>query len=392
MHELIEKIVAVVRREVLPRSETFIRQQLLHGSGYKSVLLGLYSVEPSLDLTGVDHRIASALLPVSARLAQRVAQRFRLEHWLMRHALKRLCPDIVHIHFGVDAVQMWPAFDAIDRPILITLHGYDVNIRTEWWESGAGGSGNVNYHKALLGISKDRRAFFIAVSNHVRERAISLGIPREIVRVSHIGVDPQAFTPSEVRFLDRPLKVLFIGRLVEKKGCDVLIRAMQRLNLEHPLARLVIVGDGPLRSQLATLSKELSVNVDFRGTLNSHEIRAELADTRVFCLPSVTAENGDAEGLPIVLLEAQACGIPVVTSAAGGVEEGIVEGKTGFCFQEADSADLALKLASIINDPDRLQTMSRQCRRFIESQMNLRHCNEALAAVYDERIASVSTP
>jgi glycosyltransferase involved in cell wall biosynthesis len=340
-----------------------------------------------MDLQAIEHRIASYQLPLPPRLATKVARRCGLEHMLLRHTLRCLQPEVVHVHFGVDAVHLWPVLQNLERPIIVTLHGYDIQVKTEWWESGAGGAGNLRYHQQLVDIAQDPRIFFIAVSQHIMGRALALGIPKSKIKVLHIGIDAHAFAPSEIPFSERPMKVLFIGRLVEKKGAAFLIHAMQRVQAEHPAARLVLVGDGPLRTELERLSAQLGVNAEFRGVLTPGEIRRELADTRVFCLPSITAENGDAEGFGLVLLEAQACGVPVVTSAVGGVDEGMIEGQTGFGFAERDATALAHILTTTLGDAPLLTRLSRQARAFVEERMNLRRCNETLGELYSERAA-----
>ena len=127
--------------------------------------------------------------------------------------------------------------------------------------------------------------------------------------------------------------------MVEKKGANILIEAFARVRKQIENAELVMVGDGPLLAEFKQLAQQLRVPVTFTGTLSSDQVKQQIDEARVFCLPSVTATNGDAEGFGLVLLEAQACGVPVVTSARGGATEGIKDGVTGCAFPESAAAD-----------------------------------------------------
>ena len=204
------------------------------------------------------------------------------------------------------------------------------------------------YPRLLLRLARQPRVRFIAVSEALRQRAVEFGIPGDKIAVNYIGIDTRKFVPGVVQISQRAPRVLFVGRLVEKKGCQYLIEAMAQVQKTVPSARLIVIGDGPLRSSLEQLAQDHGLLVEFRGALPNTEVKIELAAARVFCLPSVTAENGDAEGLPISILEAQASGVPVVTSARGGVGEAVKDGITGFTFPERDVDQLASGLIRIL--------------------------------------------
>src|SRR5699024_5679577 len=148
------------------------------------------------------------------------------------------------------------------------------------------------------------------------------GIPDEKVTVSYIGVDTQRFQPQGRPVTQRLKRILFVGRMVEKKAPQLLVRAFAQARKNVEDAELVMIGDGPLLEETRALAVHLGAPVTFLGTCPHSEVQKQLHQARVMCLPSVTAENGDAEGLPTVIVEAQACGVPVVTSARGGATEG----------------------------------------------------------------------
>ena len=204
----------------------------------------------------------------------------------------------------------------------------------------------------------------------------------------HIGVDHQTFSLGKTPIHERPLRVLFVGRLVEKKAAGVLIKAMAQVQQQVPQAGLSIVGEGPLLAELQQLAHELKVQVNFLGEMPNDGVRAQIHEARIFCLPSITASNGDAEGLPIVLLEAQACGLPVVTSARGGRDEGIADGVTGFAFDEGDVAALSTHILRLLQDDHLAQKMSAAGPKFIAENFRLDDCTAKLEVHYDKQVAA----
>lgn len=184
------------------------------------------------------------------------------------------------------------------------------------------------------------------------------GTPAERISVSFIGVDCRRFSPGPVPLTAREPPVLYVGRLVEKKAPLVLLRAFAHLARVVPAARLVMIGDGPFRTAAGQLARDAALPVTFTRTLDPPQVSSYLAQTRVFCLPRATAANADAEGLPISLLEAQASGVPVVTTAHGGNPEAVDAGCSGFIVPEGDREALAARLICALTDGDFLATAS----------------------------------
>ena len=115
-------------------------------------------------------------------------------------------------------------------------------------------------------------------------------------------------------------------------------------------------------------------------------------EARVFCLPSITANNGDAEGFGLVLLEAQACGVPAVTSARGGATEGIKHGATGFSFPERDIQALEAALVRLLTDDSLATSMATQARRHVEENFDIRRCTASLEDLYDRICCPSGSP
>jgi glycosyltransferase involved in cell wall biosynthesis len=224
---------------------------------------------------------------------------------------------------------------------------------------------------------------FVAVSENIREAAIVAGLPAARIFVHPIGINTQNFTRNGLPIAQRRPIILFLGRLVEKKGAGYLLEAFEILRKKLPEAELVIAGDGPERRELAVRAVAIG-GVRFVGAFSREQAQALLAEARVLCLPSVTAESGDAEGLPLVILEAQASGVPVVTSARGGAVEGILDGETGYAFAERDVPTMIDRLTRLLTDAALAEKFSAAAPRFVAAKHNLHSRTAELENLYDK--------
>lgn len=376
------KTVLVVRSELLPYSETFVKAQVLAYSSWHPILVGLRRTD-GLPVDELDVRMVPAARSFAARAYRRVLTSLQVTPADIRRRLGSAKASLVHVHFGTDAVENWSWIKTLRVPVIVTLHGYDINIDRQWWQSPSRPRAQRRYPGLLLSLAANPRVHFVAVSNAIRQKALEWGIPQERISVRHIGVDLELFRDPGPPVTERRPRIVFVGRLVEKKGVEYLIRAFAAVRSSVPDAELVIIGEGRLRTRLQRLASDLAVPVRFEGILSSNQIRAQLLDSRVFCLPSVTAQNGDAEGFGLVLLEAQACGVPAVTSARGGADEGIIHGKTGFRFEERDVSAMSEHIVRLLVDDELALRMSTEARRNIEENFSLRVCTSALEDLYD---------
>ena len=377
------KRVVIFRRDLLPASETFIREQARALFGWTPILTGYQRLLGGLNLDGVETHILPGLGPgLLGRLW------LRAHHWLGRahrptvQALKALRPDLVHAHFGTDATDIWPSVKAAGLPLLVTLHGYDINTYREWWESGAGGLLRRPYPRRLLKMAKDRSVRFIAVSKAIKRRAIEFGIPEERITVCYIGLDTNRFKPAGAPIERRGNRILFVGRMIEKKAPLLMIRTYAEVKKKVPDSELIMIGDGILLNEAKALATELRVPVRFLGECTPDEVLIQLHQAAILCLPSVTAQCGDAEGFGMVLLEAQACGVPVVSSALGGAAEAILPGKTGYAADPGDTAALAHYAAVLLDDRQKRRGMSLAASAYIADNFDIFELSKKLSHIY----------
>jgi glycosyltransferase involved in cell wall biosynthesis len=177
------------------------------------------------------------------------------------------------------------------------------------------------------------------------------------------GVDLHQYAPIPLQHRQPPL-ILSVGRLVEKKGYPILLRAAGILRSRGGEFRLAIIGEGPERQDLMSLATGLGLTdvVEFRGAQNAEEVRRAYAEADVFALASVVASDQDRDGLPNVLLEALACGLPTVATQVSAIPELIVPEETGLLAKPGDAEDLAEKLERMLFD-DELRAVVAQLGR-----------------------------
>lgn len=387
------KKVGVFTSALLPSTETFIREQVGTLRRWQPVLIGNRTIPRGLPTDGIDVEVLSRARPVAlSRL------RLSLCYWLAVPdpasvaKLGRRGLALIHAHFGTNAVDIWPVSQRLGLPLIATLHGYDINAHREWWEAGHGGLRRRSYPLRLLTMAQCPRVTFIAVSHAVRESAIAAGIPEKKIHVHHIGVDTERFRPGGAPMTQRARRILFVGRLIENKGVEYLVRAFGSLRAHVRDAELVVAGDGHLKEPLRQLAMRLCVPVSFLGAISNEDVKRQLDQARVLCLPSVTLSNGTSEGFGMVLLEAQACGVPVVTSSRGARTEGLEDGHTGFVFAERDVAALARHLTFLLTNTEPLQHMSSQAVQFVRRKFDIRTCTARLEDFYETFECSAVSP
>jgi glycosyltransferase involved in cell wall biosynthesis len=229
---------------------------------------------------------------------------------------------------------------------------------------------------ALLGARlRARGRLFVAVSDAIRARALTQGFPAERTVTLRNGVDLARFAGVPA---PEPGLVLHVGRLVEKKGTALLLEAMARTD-----GRLVVIGDGPLRRDLERQSAPLGDRVRFLGNLPPDEVAAWMRRAWLIAVPSVTARDGDSEGLPTVAVEAAASALPAIVSAHSGLPEAVVDGETGFVVPEGDAAALAARIAELLAAPDLRVRMGAAARRLAEGRFDALKQAAALERLYD---------
>lgn len=293
------------------------------------------------------------------------------------HQVRRTRPALVHAHFGPDGVSAMPLARRLGVPLLTTFHGFDATMtdehaRRSFYRHRA-------YLKSRERLQREGR-LFLAVSGYIKGRLVEAGFPPEKIVVHYNGVDTRLFRPDAGT--EREPVVLFVGRLVEKKGCEYLVRAMARVQEAVPEAELVVIGTGPLRPGLEDLAAKILRRHRFVGTLPPGEVRAWMGRASVLSVPSVTASTGDAEGFGLVFAEAQATGLPVASFVGGPIPEVVAHGETGFLAPERDWKELAGYITKILEDEDLRRRMGEKGVERAREKFDLAKRTRVLEEIY----------
>ena len=361
--------VIVFRKRLLPYSETFIADQGLFLPRYRPLYCGFRRDPSGITLLGDAPR---ALLDETSANPRLDKLCFRLglgasREWLAPLRAHRAA--VVHAHFLADGIDAARLGARLDLPTVTTLHGHDITK-----------------HPAA-GSRATRRLFaranrIVAVSEFIAREALARGCPEHKLRQHYIGIDLARFKQAR-RETEFP-SLLFVGRLVEKKGCTYLLQAMERLRARFPELRLKIIGDGELKPALQREAAARALAVEFVGSVAPDTVRAELAQSWLFVAPSIVAADGDAEGLGMVFLEAQALETPVVSFASGGIVEAVADGETGLLCAEKDVAALAENIATLLDNSSLRHQMGERGRARMEAQFDIRKQCALLERIYDE--------
>jgi glycosyltransferase involved in cell wall biosynthesis len=371
--------VLIFRGQLLPPSETFVLAQATALERYRPVFCGLTDVPHSLPV----------LRPIRLTGHDALFARYRIEAYRrlpwapgFHRSVRRAHPALIHSHFAVDGTDALGIQKDLHLPMVVTLHGFDVSTSDEDFARSRSGRLFLSRRQQLW----QRASHFVCVSKAIREIALRAGYPEQKLIVRYIGIDCDKFAAAPAADREENL-ILFVARLVEKKGCEYLIRAAAQLRARHHEVRLVIIGDGPLRSELEQLALNLRIPAEFLGVQGPDAVRGWMQRAQVLCNPSVTAGNGDTEGLGMVFAEAQATGLPVVSTQHGGIPEVIRDGETGLLARERSVEELASHLERMLVDRAFWDACSERAKRWIREQFDIRRCTAGLEEIYDEAVA-----
>jgi colanic acid/amylovoran biosynthesis glycosyltransferase len=283
--------------------------------------------------------------------------------------------DIVHCHGpkqGQLAVILRDV-GAITGRVVTSFHGYcQPYVRSE-------------QRRHVFEDLFEKGDLFLACSEHMKQWFDHHGWGGGKFIVHRNGIPVHRFSPSKLQAHHQgAVRVLSVGRLVEKKGFAYGIRGVTKVLSRYPTLQYAIAGDGPERSSLERLIAELGVasNIRLLGWQERTEVLRLLGQANIFLAPSVTSRDGDQEGIPVVLHEAMALRLPVISTQHTGIPEVVQDGKSGFLVAERDIDGIADRLSQLLKHPEAWWEMGQQGRKHVEEFNNLDKQNDRLVEIY----------
>jgi glycosyltransferase involved in cell wall biosynthesis len=331
-------------------------------------------------------------------------------HREFRQMLQTSRPDVVHIHnfFPRISPSVYYACRREGVPVVQTLHNYRLLCASaEFYRDGKvceeclhhGLLRGVRYGcyqgsrmgtaalSLMLGVHRRMRTWtsmvdcYVALTEFARHKMIEGGLPADRVRVkpNFVLPDPGA---RETGPKERSRGyALFVGRLVQAKGVLSMIKAWERMPQSIPL---MIAGDGPCREQLESQLKNGKLSsITYLGRLSRPDTLATMKKARFLIFPSEWYE-----GFPVTIAESFACGVPVICSRLGSMQEIVTDGLTGLHFQAGDTEDLGKKVEWAWAHPEEMDAMGRLARREFETKYTAARNIEMLEEIYRFAMAS----
>ncbi|MFH1641602.1 MAG: glycosyltransferase [Nanoarchaeota archaeon] len=290
--------------------------------------------------------------------------------------LRYVKPKIFHIHLGVDAVYYLPLLKKYKIPFVVSFRGHDA------YSCRYG----PQYYKEMFRLSK----MILVRSKHMKLKLVNLGYSKEKIIIHHTSLDVKKIKHRLPKYQKTTIKFVSVGRLIELKGHEYLIKAFHKLSKEFDNIRLEIIGEGPLKLKLTELiySLGLSDKVNMCGYLEHDKVLSKMSNSDIFILHSVTEKEGDKEGIPNVIVEAMALGLPVVSTIHGGISEAIKHNKSGLLVKERDINGIYRAIKKLIRFPELSEKFSMAGRNKVEKDFNLVTQTKLLNNVYTKVINS----
>jgi colanic acid/amylovoran biosynthesis glycosyltransferase len=282
--------------------------------------------------------------------------------------------DILYCQFGTigPSAVLLNQISSSNCKIVVSIRGYDVTT----------------YLKKHPGIYRSlfrEGNLFLPVCEFLKERLIQEGCVESKIVVHYDGIDCSKFGYlKRQRVSGEPIKVLTIARLVEKKGVAFAIEAVSRLLSKGEKIDYTIAGDGVLREDLQHLIVRMGIvgQVRLVGSKTHDEVKVLLEESHVLVAPSLTSESGDQEGIPNVIKEAMASGLPVISTLHSGIPELVTDGVSGLLVPERDATAVAEALAYLISHPEVCNKMGEAGRMQVEQKFDTNALNKKLEELW----------
>jgi colanic acid/amylovoran biosynthesis glycosyltransferase len=287
--------------------------------------------------------------------------------------------SVIHAHFSHVGYQYLPLSISLRIPLITTFYGFDISVHDVLRRKQS-------EYKQLF----EEGAYFLVEGPHMRDKLISLGCPKEKISIQRIAIDLDQYQ-YRARSWDkkRPIHMLFVGRFTEKKGLEYALRALAQLRRDYPL-QFRIIGAGPSETNLHSLADHLGFEneIIWLRMRPYKKVIEELQSCDILIQPSVAARNGDSEGgAPTIILEAQACGVPVISTNHADIPYVTCPNESALLSPERDINSLANNIRHLFDNPDLCSQMGRKGREHVEEFHDVENEVLALEDLYKKLIS-----
>jgi len=372
--------VAHVMEVYLPQSATFIWQYIHSFKNVRPVIIAgnLINLDQFLLPNGRLYAV-----PLSRWSSSWIKDNFYrrlkgLNCGYKEKILRRERIDLIHAHFGPTGFYHLDLAATLKIPLITTFYGYDLFIKNV-----------IQQKKSDYARLFKEGDYFLIEGPFEREQLIALGCPEEKIRIQRIAIDLEKYTFRPPSWDGkRPIRLLFIGRFVEKKGLEYALRALAQIRKNRAF-EFRIIGGGKLEESLKRLAADLGFGEEivWLGMQSHKRVIEEMQSCDILVQPSVTATDGDSEGGSLtVIIEAQACGLPVIATTTADIPDTTIQNESALLSPERDIESLAKNIKHLLERPDIWAQMGSRGRKHMEIFHDVRKEVEALENLYTTAI------
>jgi len=364
--------IAITIMKYLNKSEAFIFETIRNINGFETIIL----TNKKSNLDQFPHNKVYSISDLSDKEIRKnkIYSIFGAALYFEKILVKNNA-GLIHAQFAWDGIRMLKTKRKLKLPLITNFRGMDIFRNSRSWL----------YRLQLKKLFK-AGDLFLPVSDHIRRFAIEkLGCPKDKILTLYGGIDLNKFSFAEKnKIKDHKIIILMCGRIAEKKGFEYGLKAFSLLKKTNKNAELHIVGEASLLCKFRDIAKNLLIknSVVFAGGKTHQETADYMKKADILLAPYVTPKNGDQEGIPNVVKEAMATGLPVVSTIHGGVPEIIIDKKTGLLVKEKDVEGLYKCLTTLINDPNLRYRLANAGRKFIEENFDVIKQTKKLEEIY----------
>ncbi len=368
--------VAHLKDRFLPASEAFVYKQLDGLTCCRALVLDRYRQQNQAQFPLEAHFSPAVRYGSAYALVERLLLRTAGRSPYLERVLRQQGVQVIHAHFGQLAALFVPVARRHRIPLITSFYGKDVSVfaKDPAWQ---------RRFQALWQYGHT----FLALGPRMAQRLVELGCPAGRVQIMPLAIDVQQFdfAPLVPPPAGEPVQLLSAGRLIPKKGMDILLHALAQPPAANCPFHLTIVGEGPERPRLEQLVAELGLSgrVTFAGWVTHEALVPLMQQAHLFILASRTdPQSGEEEGTPTVLLEAQACGRPVASTRHSDIPAIVAHELHHLLAPEGDPAALSTVLSNFFAHPEQWPGWGRTARRWVETHNERPVVQQRLAQVY----------